>query len=321
MLNHEPPPLTRNHARDNARRLKEMAQKRRDEKIEQEVREAELARPFKMKQFEAVQPRFFEERAGARGAGSFCGGSPANKEFLRKAEGKMAQPKLPEGGVQSRAERRLLLGAEVPQPRPSVPRAAEAAPRPAEVDKNFVRANRDAAISGVNGGGYAGGYAGRQPDLGKQPGTGQALGAGLGKENRPGGGRRVPPSEEELVAERLKKIHGTAALRRDQGTNVPAYILERKEAMAEEQIRKEQEARERLERVPDGYRLLPEEERHETLQALNLKKKELDAAYAKLPMKIENEGQKRRQRELLDGLKEVEDALRLFSKVKVYVQL
>lgn len=277
LLNHEPPPLTRNHARDNVRKLRELQQKRRDSKFDAEVRAAEAARPFKMKQFEGAGPRIYEERAAPAGIHANPP-APKRDEFLRKAEGKLVQPKLPDEGVARPQDVAAL------EQKPPVPRASEAAPRAPEVDKNFVRQNRQAAIAGQ---GYA------------------------GKENQ---------GQEDPVADRLRKIHGNAAFRRDQG-NVPAYIQNRKEEMAENRLREQREAQAERERVPDGYRLLPEEERAETLEALGTKKQEMEAAFRRLPMKIETEAQKKRQKDLLDQIKEVEDALRLFSKPKVYVQL
>jgi len=73
--------------------------------------------------------------------------------------------------------------------------------------------------------------------------------------------------------------------------------------------------------VPQGYRLMPEEERLATLDALTRKLEELDLRYAQLPLKIETEGPRQQQRSLREMIAETEGAVKLFSRPKVLVEV
>lgn len=72
---------------------------------------------------------------------------------------------------------------------------------------------------------------------------------------------------------------------------------------------------------PPGYRLVGEEERKATLEALQRKLQELDACYSRLPLKIETEGQRRRQQALRDKIAETEQAVKIFSRPQVLVEI
>lgn len=47
----------------------------------------------------------------------------------------------------------------------------------------------------------------------------------------------------------------------------------------------------------------------------------MEVSHRKLPLKVETEGQKRRQRDIVSKMKEIEDAITMFSKPKVVVKL
>jgi hypothetical protein len=68
-------------------------------------------------------------------------------------------------------------------------------------------------------------------------------------------------------------------------------------------------------------RMLPEEERQETLAMLEKNKQEVDKAIRALPFVIETPSQIRRQNELNARLKEIEEAVRIFSRSKVLVHV
>eukprot|EP00416_Gambierdiscus_australes_P037325 CAMPEP_0171097306 /NCGR_PEP_ID=MMETSP0766_2-20121228/47468_1 /TAXON_ID=439317 /ORGANISM="Gambierdiscus australes, Strain CAWD 149" /LENGTH=291 /DNA_ID=CAMNT_0011556483 /DNA_START=19 /DNA_END=894 /DNA_ORIENTATION=- len=72
--------------------------------------------------------------------------------------------------------------------------------------------------------------------------------------------------------------------------------------------------------VPSGYRLMPEAERLRALEDLKLKLAELDQKYARLPLKIETEGQRRQQHMLQEKICEAENAVNLFAREKVIVE-
>lgn len=66
--------------------------------------------------------------------------------------------------------------------------------------------------------------------------------------------------------------------------------------------------------------LMPEAERLETLQALQASREEAKAAMQRLPLLIETLGQKKRKEALDNKMKELEDAIKIFTRPKVYVQ-
>lgn len=66
--------------------------------------------------------------------------------------------------------------------------------------------------------------------------------------------------------------------------------------------------------VPAGYRALPEAERASTADQLQHKLEELEAKYARLPLRIETEGQRRQQRVLRQKIQETEDAIKRLSR-------
>lgn len=98
---------------------------------------------------------------------------------------------------------------------------------------------------------------------------------------------------------------------------VPQYIRERNLEWQREKERKEKEREDA--NCPQGMRLMDEEERLETLNILEQKKQELIAAINKLPFHCETLSQKKRHQELEDKMREIDTALSLFRKPKVYV--
>lgn len=116
-----------------------------------------------------------------------------------------------------------------------------------------------------------------------------------------------PPS---LNLEQEQPIH------KDFG-KVPDYINQRKMQMAQaiEQKRQAEEAK----KIPAGMKLMAEEERLETLQALhhNLQKYEIEMQ--RLPLVIETIGQKQRKQNLQLKIQEIEEAIKVFSRKDVYI--
>lgn len=72
--------------------------------------------------------------------------------------------------------------------------------------------------------------------------------------------------------------------------------------------------------VPQGYRLLPEEERLETLTELQGKLRELNDRYMRLPLKIETEGHRQQQQALREKIAQTERAEELFRRPAVLVE-
>lgn len=131
-----------------------------------------------------------------------------------------------------------------------------------------------------------------------------------------------PPSPLPVFVERQqqqqRQHEKMSGLNRNFG-RIPKYLLERKEQWA-----KEEEERRRNAPDPDcppGMTLLDEEERLRTLRVL---RKSLDEARLQinhLPLRIETMSQIRRKNTLEAKLQEIEDAIKVFDRTKVYVAL
>lgn len=98
---------------------------------------------------------------------------------------------------------------------------------------------------------------------------------------------------------------------------VPQYLVDRKQKWEEEK----EEMRRRLPdpNCPAGMRLMPDEERLQTLQILHDSKNEVLNQLQKLPFVVETPSLKKRQEMLESKLREIENALSIFSKTKVFV--
>lgn len=70
-----------------------------------------------------------------------------------------------------------------------------------------------------------------------------------------------------------------------------------------------------------GMRLMPEDERLETLEVLKKNREEVDRAIQQLPLRIETPSAIRRKEDLERRLREIEDAIKIFSRPKVLVHL
>lgn len=66
--------------------------------------------------------------------------------------------------------------------------------------------------------------------------------------------------------------------------------------------------------APSGYRFVPEPERLQTLSDLRCKLADLNERYARSPLRIETEGQRKTQELLRAKLQETENAVKLFSR-------
>ncbi|XP_037536196.1 enkurin domain-containing protein 1 [Nematolebias whitei] len=100
---------------------------------------------------------------------------------------------------------------------------------------------------------------------------------------------------------------------------VPQYLVERKE-----QWRKEKEEKRRTApdpTVPAGHTLLPESERQETLKSLKHTHRSLVTELLSLPMKADNLSVRSHRAHLDCRLSELEEAIKIFSRDKVYVKI
>jgi len=102
------------------------------------------------------------------------------------------------------------------------------------------------------------------------------------------------------------------------GNGCPSYLRKIKDDM--EQQRRAEEAERLRPKLPAGYRQLPPEEVEETLAALKKKREELEKEFRNLPLKIETDSQKRRQKAVLQKIEESDRAIKIFSQPTVLVE-
>jgi hypothetical protein len=243
-----------NYLNANLKGLREQAQKVREKKEEAAM---PSAKPFRLKQFEGIESKVKENVAVPRDP------SKPVVEFMRKGEGKMAQPV-----VAPREEPREPRAMQ----RPEVPKAVEVAPKPKPMERKFIAENRLLAED-----------------------------AGMA--------RRAPAQREDPVAERIKKNFG----------KVPTYLKNVKQDLEDKRVAEEM-ARQK-EDIPPGYRMLPEDERKDMLEALEEKHKEAEDKLRKLPLKIESQRAKQQEKDLLNKVEELNKAISMFSKPKVLLQM
>ncbi|GAX83094.1 hypothetical protein CEUSTIGMA_g10520.t1 [Chlamydomonas eustigma] len=143
-----------------------------------------------------------------------------------------------------------------------------------------------------------------------------------------GEGGRDFLNENKLVAGmppiRLPRINSTKDdglkyLHKPDFGRVPTYLLQRKIDLIDQQ-ESEMRAREAA-LIPPGMRLLPEDERLETLTVLQKNRHEVERALQALPLRIETPGQIRRRDELERRLREIEEGLKVFARPKVLVKM
>ncbi|XP_072243045.1 enkurin domain-containing protein 1 [Leuresthes tenuis] len=100
---------------------------------------------------------------------------------------------------------------------------------------------------------------------------------------------------------------------------VPQYLEERKM-----QWRKEEEERKRNApdpTIPAGHSLMPESERQQTLKTLKETHRSLVTELLSLPLKADSLSVRSRQAQLDCRLSEIEEAIKIFSRDKVYIKI
>jgi hypothetical protein len=100
---------------------------------------------------------------------------------------------------------------------------------------------------------------------------------------------------------------------------MPKYLVERKK-----QWQKEEEARKASQPDPDmpaGHRLMPDDERQQTLYRIKQKHKELTDELSAMPIRNDTLRIRNKREELEQKLAKVEEAIKIFSRQKVFVKL
>ena len=98
---------------------------------------------------------------------------------------------------------------------------------------------------------------------------------------------------------------------------VPSYLTQRKTEMRMQ--REHEEAMKPDKDCPPGMMLMPNEERLATLDTLHQSKEECVRQLSKMPIAIETLSLKEKQHSLECKLKEIDNAINLFSKPKVFI--
>jgi len=100
---------------------------------------------------------------------------------------------------------------------------------------------------------------------------------------------------------------------------VPKYLKER-----QNELKSEQDELRRLAEMdvdcPPGMRRLPEAERQQMLKQLDENREKVAAEIAKLPFVIDTVGLRKKKQALENKIKEIDNAVRIFSRKKVYVE-
>ena len=122
----------------------------------------------------------------------------------------------------------------------------------------------------------------------------------------------IPPTE-------TNRDGGSGVAKHEEYGRVPNYLEERKAKWASEQ----EEIRRRAPdpNCPPGMTLMPEAERASTLDVLRSSREEAMKMLGKMPFVIETPSLRRKQSELEAKLREIESAITLFSKPKVYIAI
>jgi len=149
----------------------------------------------------------------------------------------------------------------------------------------------------------------------------------------PGGGRRVGATAgrgRDFVGENIRDAtrvkrqedeaqpDGREFLTKETYGQVPMYLQERKIELAAEKALKAAEAE--AEAVPPGMRVIGEQERLETLQLLAEDRDKVESELRRMPFVVETPSLIRHKAALEGRLKEIDEAVRMFSRTRVLVR-
>ena len=131
--------------------------------------------------------------------------------------------------------------------------------------------------------------------------------------------RLFKPTVASLSAASTPRVESQGLKHKHFG-RVPEYLVEKKAKEEAAQRRKDEESRAPKLHCPPGHRILAEDERLETIALLETRKIEVEQQVARLPLRIETDGQRRRQADLNKRLVDIDQALRFLNKPHVLVK-
>jgi hypothetical protein len=106
-------------------------------------------------------------------------------------------------------------------------------------------------------------------------------------------------------------------VKHDEFGRVPQYLLDRKIELAEQEAKQKKAQEDSL--IPVGMKRMEESERLRTLQLLHDSCRKIVGELGRFPLVVETESRRRQKEELERKLKEVEEAVRTFSKPIVFI--
>ncbi|EFJ17619.1 hypothetical protein SELMODRAFT_420892 [Selaginella moellendorffii] len=139
----------------------------------------------------------------------------------------------------------------------------------------------------------------------------------LSKNFKEAGVRRPPSKQKQKHETPEQKNNGNK--NKESFGKIPAYLIRRKMELAFDAERKllEEEAKS----LPPGFVLMPDEEKQEVLKTLEENKVDLENKLRGLPLVIETPSLLRSKIDMDTQLRETEDAIKRFSRPKVYISL
>lgn len=294
-LNQDTAKPLRNHCKANVQSLRHLQEKMRDQKVLAAQQKSEDARRWKMKQFENVKPRLREDPEKLR----------EDREEQREKAREMRES--------LRAQKQSKSPSPHDGPRRVKTPHASGSPNSCQIDDGPSYPGGDTE--------YLRGGAAPCPNLKPmvprsrecthEPSANKPITRNFVSENRRGAQELHPGHQpKEFDDTQLKSFQKLQ-------NGVPAYLNDIKGRLAEEK----RKASQVIEIIPAGYRLMGEAEKKETLESLAKKKSEAEAAWRKLPLKIETEGQRRRQQQIQNEIKDCEKMTALFDKPRVLVEM
>jgi hypothetical protein len=125
-------------------------------------------------------------------------------------------------------------------------------------------------------------------------------------------------SKAAMLSSRPPRVEKEVSDKHEEFGRVPQYIQERKRKKEEEEEERRKKE-ELLKECPPGMIIMPEEERLETLRILQESKEIIEKNLRSLPIVCDTIGLKKKKTELENKLQEVDDAIGIFSRSKVYI--
>lgn len=129
--------------------------------------------------------------------------------------------------------------------------------------------------------------------------------------------KKTQVMERKNSSENTRANSSGSDTRHDSYGRVPGYLVNRKNEWAELEEERRRNAPDPS--CPKGMCLMPEEERQATLSTLFDSRQECLRQLERMPFVIETPSAKRRVEELEKKLREIEKAIEIFNKPKVYV--